>query len=97
LGIPVIFTEQYPEGLGKTVSEVNIGPGAVTFEKTTFSACTEEVISELNRLGRKKIIITAFGAANPFFCCLKVFTEFYFFATCTITVFPFLNSCKIAF
>ena len=58
LGIPVIFTEQYPEGLGKTVSEVNIGPGAVTFEKTTFSACTEEVISELNRLGRKKIIIT---------------------------------------
>ncbi|VFU12708.1 Isochorismatase [anaerobic digester metagenome] len=58
LGIPVIVTEQYPEGLGKTVPEVSTGPGAVTFAKTTFSACTAEVTSELNRLGRKKIIIT---------------------------------------
>ena len=58
LGIPVIVTEQYPQGLGKTVPEVNIGSEAAIFAKTTFSACTEEVLSELERLGRKKIIIT---------------------------------------
>lgn len=58
LGIPVIVTEQYPKGLGKTVSEVNISLGATTYEKITFSGCTAEVNSALNRLGRKKIIIT---------------------------------------
>ena len=54
----MIVTEQYPKGLGKTVSEVNISLGATTYEKITFSGCTAEVNSALNRLGRKKIIIT---------------------------------------
>jgi len=59
LGVPIIVTEQYPKGLGKTVSDVtNNFKGSLTFEKTTFSGCTSEVTSALKGLGRKKIIIT---------------------------------------
>lgn len=59
LGVPIIVTEQYPKGLGKTVSDVsNNLEGALTYEKTSFSGCTSEVSSELKGLGRKKIIIT---------------------------------------
>ena len=59
LGVPIIVTEQYPKGLGKTVSDVsNNLEGALTYEKTSFSCCTSEVTSALKGLGRKKIIIT---------------------------------------
>lgn len=59
LDIPILVTEQYPKGLGKTVLGLNTNlDKALTYEKTTFSGCTEEVISGLNQLGRKKIIIT---------------------------------------
>ena len=54
-----IVTEQYPKGLGKTVSEVsNNLEGSVTYEKTSFSGCTSEVTSALKGLGRRRIIIT---------------------------------------
>jgi len=59
LGIPIIVTEQYPKGLGKTVSDVSSNlEGSLTYEKITFSGCTGEVTSALNELGRKKIIVT---------------------------------------
>ncbi|GAB6155271.1 isochorismatase family protein [Desulfosporosinus burensis] len=59
LGVPIIVTEQYPKGLGKTVSDVsNNLEESLTFEKITFSGCTSEVTSALKGLGRKKIIIT---------------------------------------
>jgi nicotinamidase-related amidase len=59
LGVPIIVTEQYPKGLGKTVSDVsNNLEGALTYAKTTFSGCTSEVTSSLEGLGRKKIVIT---------------------------------------
>jgi nicotinamidase-related amidase len=58
LGIPVMVTEQYPRGLGKTVPELAAGPEAATFEKVTFSGCTGDVTSKLSGLGRKKIIVT---------------------------------------
>lgn len=59
LGVPIIVTEQYPKGLGKTVSEVsNNLEESLTYEKITFSGCTHEVTSALKGLGRKKIIIT---------------------------------------
>ena len=59
LGIPIIVTEQYPKGLGKTVPEIAANFDQVlTYEKTTFSGCTRDVLMGLNSLGRKKIIIT---------------------------------------
>lgn len=58
-GIPILATEQYPKGLGKTVSELSVNlEEALTFEKVSFSGCTREVTSALKKLGRKKIIIT---------------------------------------
>ena len=60
LGVPIIASEQYPQGLGNTISEVgnNINPDNI-FEKTTFSALKDDSIkSKLNTLGRKKVILT---------------------------------------
>lgn len=59
LGMPMIVTEQYPKGLGKTVSDVRDNlTESLTYEKTTFTGCTGDVITALKGLGRKKIIIT---------------------------------------
>lgn len=59
LGIPVIVTEQYPQGLGKTVPEIGSNLStASTYEKITFSGWTEDVAAALDGLGRRKIIVT---------------------------------------
>ncbi|KLU67401.1 MULTISPECIES: isochorismatase family protein [Desulfosporosinus] len=59
IGAPIIATEQYPKGLGKTVSDVSSNlEGSLTIEKSTFSGFTSEVTSALQGIGRKKIIIT---------------------------------------
>jgi nicotinamidase-related amidase len=41
LGIPVLVSEQYPKGLGKTVPEIaaKLPEGSTVVEKTAFSAC----------------------------------------------------------
>ncbi|MCR4442665.1 MAG: isochorismatase family protein [Peptococcaceae bacterium] len=59
LGIPVIATEQYPRGLGATVPEINdqLKEGC-KFEKMTFSGCTDQVLSCLEGMGRRKVILT---------------------------------------
>lgn len=59
LNIPVILTEQYPKGLGITVDEIkNNLPKHFYLDKITFSACGDNLNSELSRLGRKNIIVT---------------------------------------
>lgn len=59
LEIPIIVTEQYPKGLGKTVPDISSNIlKALTFEKTTFSSCTGEVLAALKQLGKRKIIVT---------------------------------------
>lgn len=59
MDIPIFATEQYPKGLGPTVSEVDEGLDKVQkFEKILFSACTDELIQALKKEERKKIIIT---------------------------------------
>ncbi|SJZ52900.1 isochorismatase family protein [Selenihalanaerobacter shriftii] len=59
IGVPIIATEQYPRGLGRTVSEVsNFFEEASIHEKITFSGYNDNIASNLNQLERKKIIIT---------------------------------------
>jgi nicotinamidase-related amidase len=58
LSMPVVFTEQYPKGLGKTVPELRPDPERhAVFEKLSFSAYTEELAAFLMEAGRKKIIL----------------------------------------
>ncbi|CAG0889011.1 unnamed protein product [Darwinula stevensoni] len=51
LGIPLIATEQYPKGLGKTVTELDVSSGNAlgVVEKTEFSMCVEPVLAQLKQ------------------------------------------------
>lgn len=58
MDIPIFVTEQYPKGLGPTVSEIKDGlENAEKFEKILFSASTDEFIDALDKKDRKNIII----------------------------------------
>ena len=62
MNMPVLLTEQYPRGLGATVTAIRELlaehlPDAQNFEKLTFSACTPEFNAALAATGRKKVII----------------------------------------
>jgi len=60
LGIPVIVTEQYPKGLGETISQVKtaLGGNAEYFEKTAFSALeNKDILETIKNTGKKQIVI----------------------------------------
>ncbi|MBC9784246.1 isochorismatase family protein [Heliobacterium chlorum] len=58
LGVPIIYVEMYPKGLGRMVTALadNL-KDAHHFEKITFSGCTGEVMSCLVQMKRRKIIV----------------------------------------
>lgn len=59
LGFPVIATEQYPKGLGRTVPELlELIAEEHIFSKNSFTAYTDEVKLALEELGKKKVLIT---------------------------------------
>ncbi len=61
LGIPVLITEQYPEGLGATVEPVRraLGEKYSPISKKSFSILRDEkVAAALEKLGRKTMIVT---------------------------------------
>jgi isochorismate hydrolase len=60
MAIPILMTEQYPKGLGKTVPEIKMELGSILpIEKVSFSCCGVETFNiKLNRLGRKQVILS---------------------------------------
>jgi len=60
MAIPILVTEQYPKGLGRTVPEIRMELGSIfPIEKVSFSCCGVETFNEkLNRLKRKQVILT---------------------------------------
>jgi nicotinamidase-related amidase len=60
LGVPVIVTEQYPRGLGRTAEEIQLvlPDGFKAVEKTAFSACgAGSFVDHLSTLGTKQVVI----------------------------------------
>ena len=59
LDIPTIVTEQYPKGLGDTVSDVkkNLTSSVKKFEKTSFNAISENEIFDCIKLFNKKQVV----------------------------------------
>jgi hypothetical protein len=51
LRCPVIVTEQYPKGLGRTVEELVLHDGVEVFEKTAFSMMIEPVRHKIQSYG----------------------------------------------
>ena len=64
LGMPVLVTEQYPKGLGRTLPEVRSLLGETpAFEKTAFSCAEAEGFMErLRALGAEHVILTGIEA-----------------------------------
>lgn len=59
MSFPVIATEQYPRGLGRTVSELlDLIVEENVYAKNSFTAYTNEVKETLKLLGKKKILVT---------------------------------------
>jgi isochorismate hydrolase len=60
MAIPILITEQYPKGLGKTVPEIKMELGLLSpIEKVSFSCCGVGAFNDtLNQLPRKQVILT---------------------------------------
>jgi nicotinamidase-related amidase len=60
MAIPILMTEQYPKGLGKTVPEIKTELGSILpIEKLSFSCCGVETFNDkLDQLARKQVILT---------------------------------------
>ena len=60
LGVPVLVTEQYPRGLGRTAEEILfvLPDDFEVFEKTAFSSCgAEPFVEKLEKLGVKQVVL----------------------------------------
>ena len=69
LNIPLIATEQYPKGLGKTVKEIELSGNAALIEKLHFSCFgNEEFSNKVRQLGAESLIL--FGI-EAHVCLLK--------------------------
>jgi nicotinamidase-related amidase len=58
LGVPVIATEQYPKGLGRTVAGVELPQGTPVIEKATFSCFdTDAFAAKVGETGARSLVL----------------------------------------
>ncbi|MDP8231627.1 MAG: isochorismatase family protein [Candidatus Zophobacter franzmannii] len=57
LEIPLLITEQYPEGLGNTSENIYIPESAKRFEKRTFTIFDDDISNYINSLGINNIVL----------------------------------------
>jgi nicotinamidase-related amidase len=59
LEIPIVVTEQYPQGLGTTIPEIALLlPDVRRLPKVNFSCCGDEaILREIKKLNRKQVLI----------------------------------------
>ena len=63
LGVPVVTTEQYPQGIGHTVPELAEACKEAVVEKVSFGCCGEpNFMAALKETGRTQVIITGMEA-----------------------------------
>ncbi len=64
LKVPVVLTEQYPQGLGKTIAEIAACLGEHKyFDKTAFSCCQANGFMDMmESLGRNQVIVCGIEA-----------------------------------
>jgi nicotinamidase-related amidase len=63
LGIPVVATEQYPQGIGHTVPELAEACKETVVEKVSFGCCGEpDFMAAMKKLGRSQVILTGMEA-----------------------------------
>ncbi len=65
LGVPVLVTEQYPKGLGRTAAEIRavLPEGFEPVEKTAFSSCgARPFLSQLDETGARQILLCGIEA-----------------------------------
>ena len=73
LEIPLIVTEQYPKGLGRTVNDINLDAGQEIIEKITFDCFgCDDFAKKMEMLGAKSLVI--FGI-EAHVCVLKTALE----------------------
>jgi nicotinamidase-related amidase len=65
LKVPVIVTEQYPKGLGRTADEIRavLSPDHEPIEKTAFSSCgAQEFVARLEATGAQQLVVCGIEA-----------------------------------
>lgn len=63
LGVPVVTTEQYPQGIGHTVAELAEACKGAVVEKVSFGCCGEPAfLASLKKTGRSQVIVTGMEA-----------------------------------
>ncbi len=63
LRLPILVTEQYPQGLGPTVPQLAKRLAtAITVEKLRFSACVEPIVEQLEAHGIKSVVVCGIEA-----------------------------------
>ncbi len=64
LGVPTLVTQQYPQGLGPTVPQLasRLQQAVGSYDKLTFSACTEPVRETLAKLQARSVVVCGIEA-----------------------------------